>query len=122
MLDSFLYLANPDTNELEELAHWRNHYQIHNWFVNNIQFGMDYGQCSYVPRIVLTRFINALETVTNNPSTANLLVPLPTSTAYSDLEYNSEYYDQVLVVMLLLKYFMEKHSDPYKEFVYMANR
>jgi hypothetical protein len=60
----------------EEVMYWRKANQIHNWFVKNVQDGVDECQASDVSRDQLVALLAVITVVVNNPEQAlNYLPP-----------------------------------------------
>lgn len=88
------------------LGYWRKANQIHQWFVDNVQSGVDECQESYVDREQLAKLRDVCKEVLADKSKANTLLPTASgfffgSTDYNewymqDLEYTVERIDKIL--------------------------
>ena len=132
-LDMYLFGANYKINgetlsseiTLKEVAYWRKHNAIHNWFVKNVQNDVDNCAMYCVAHDHLKMLLDVCNKVLENPTPENAMKLLPTKRGFFfggyDLEddYEMEYYLDglkytVKVINELLKedftYFMYESS------------
>jgi hypothetical protein len=77
---------------VEEVGYWRKANAIHNWFVQNIQDGVDNCQRSYVSREELQRLLKLVERVIENNSLASELLPTQSGFFFGGTEYDEWYF------------------------------
>lgn len=80
---------------VEEVGYWRKANQIHNWFVQNVQNGIDECQESYVEREKLEELLKLCKEVKENPSKAEELLPSAEGFFFGNVEYNEWYYNDI---------------------------
>ena len=83
------------TNIEEEFGYWRKANQIHRWFVENVQGGVDdCGEYS-VSKSELETLRNICKEVSNDHSKADELLPAASGFFFGSTEYNEWYFDGV---------------------------
>ena len=83
------------TNIEEEVGYWRKANQIHRWFVENVQGGVDdCGEYS-VSKSELETLRNICKEVSNDHSKADELLPAASGFFFGSTEYNEWYFDGV---------------------------
>lgn len=83
------------TYVIEEVGYWRKANQIHGWFVENVQKGVDECQESYVSIEKLRELLGLVNAVIEDPSKAQELLPTRGGFFFGSTEYD-EYYMQDL--------------------------
>jgi hypothetical protein len=76
---------------VEEVGYWRKVNAIHNWFVHNVQGGVDECQQAYVSHDQLKALLELVETVLADPKLAGELLPTQSGFFFGSTEYG-EYY------------------------------
>lgn len=77
---------------LYEIAYWRKANQIHRWFVENVQNGVDDCGRYEVTKEQITELLNVTNKVLNNPESAETLLPTQSGFFFGDTEYDRWYY------------------------------
>lgn len=80
---------------VEEVGYWRKANQIHNWFVQNVQNGIDECQESYVHREKLVELLSLCREVMQNPEKAEEILPSSEGFFFGNTEYNQYYFDNI---------------------------
>lgn len=75
----------------ETAAYWRKDNQIHKWFVDNVQDGVDNCQSYYVSKESLQELLELCKQVKENPSLGSELLPTQSGFFFGDTKYD-EYY------------------------------
>lgn len=80
---------------IEEVGYWRKANHIHNWFVQNVQKGVD--DCGYYSVNVekLRDLLNVCEEVLEHPEKADKLLPTSSGFFFGGTEYSDYYFEQV---------------------------
>lgn len=79
----------------EEVGYWRKANHIHNWFVENVQGGVDECQESYVERSQLIELMELCKLIKEDPSSASTALPTVGGFFFGDEEYDKYYFDQI---------------------------
>ena len=77
------------------LAYWRKANQIHNWFVENVQNGVDECQTVYVSKEKLEELLKVVNEVLENHSKAEKLLPTTSGFFFGSTEYNKDYFSDL---------------------------
>ena len=80
---------------VEEIAYWRKANQIHRWFVENCQNGIDECQSSYVSREKLEELLNLCKRVEADNSLADELLPSASGFFFGGTDYDEWYYNDI---------------------------
>ena len=80
---------------LEEQASWHKVYQIHRWFVDNIQEGMDDGGIYEVYGKDLLKLVELCKCVLEDHSLADSLLPTPEGCFSGITEYDEYYFEDL---------------------------
>lgn len=88
---------------VEEMGYWRKANHIHNWFVQNVQDGVDNCADYYVDRNDLENLLEACERVIVNPSQSEELLPTAQGFFFGVTEYEEYYFDTVRETISILK-------------------
>lgn len=78
-----------------EAAYWRKANHIHNWFVQNVQGGVDECQSSYVERDKLAELVAICEQVRADHAKAAELLPTVGGFFFGSTDYDQGYFDDV---------------------------
>ena len=73
------------------IAYWRKANQIHDWFVKNIQDGVDECQEAFVPRESLQELMELCEKIIAEPELGDELLPTASGFFFGSTDYD-EYY------------------------------
>ena len=104
---------------VEEVAYWRKANQIHNWFVTNVQNGVDECQSSYVSREKLEELLDVCNKVIEDNSLAPTLLPSASGFFFGGTEYDEWYFQDVTNTIKYLSEILEDESAD--EFEYYAS-
>ena len=83
------------TNIEEEVGYWRKQNQIHRWFVENVQNGIDNCGEYCVSKSELEQLRNICTEVLNDHSKADELLPSASGFFFGNTDYDEWYYDGV---------------------------
>lgn len=104
---------------VEESAYWRKANQIHNWFVENVQNGIDECQTSYVSRTKLEELLSVCKQVEADHSLAESLLPTASGFFFGGTEYDEWYFKDVTdTIQYLTEALEDEEAD---EFEYYAS-
>ena len=104
---------------IEEIAYWRKANHIHNWFVENVQRGIDECQSSYVSREQLEELLDVCKKVVADKSLAESLLPTASGFFFGGTEYDEWYFNAVeYTIEVLETELLDKYAD---EFEYSAS-
>ncbi len=78
-----------------EIAYWRKANAIHDWFVQNVQDGVDECQKSYVTHENLRNLLNICKSVLANPDQVETLLPTRSGFFFGGTEYDEWYFDGI---------------------------
>lgn len=79
----------------EEVGYWRKANQIHNWFVENVQKGIDECQESYVSRKKLEQLLSICKEVIMDPTKAPELLPTSKGFFFGSDDYDKWYMEDI---------------------------
>jgi len=91
-------LISPESLWLDvrlRVAYWRKSNQIHNWFVQNVQGGIDECQSSYVSREDLQTLVDLCKEVLEQPDKAAELLPVESGFFFGATDYGEWYFDDL---------------------------
>ena len=80
---------------VEEVGYWRKANQIHQWFVDNVQGGVDDCRDAYVERYKLEELLNLCKIVSIDKDKAEQLLPTASGFFFGGTGYDEWYYDQI---------------------------
>ncbi len=80
---------------VEEIGYWRKANQIHKWFVDNVQNGIDECQSSYVSRESLEELLELCKQVRDDNSKAEELLPSASGFFFGGTEYDEWYFNDI---------------------------
>ena len=92
-LDMYLLKDFKETDEdYKKEAYWRKANAIHNWFVNNVQNGVD--DCGYyvVPKDQLEKLLEIVKEVLADHSKAKKLLPTTAGFFFGSTDYDEWYF------------------------------
>lgn len=79
----------------EEVGYWRKANHIHNWFVQNVQGGVDDCRKAYVSKEKLEELLIICKEVLVDPSKAPKLLPTTEGFFFGGTNYDEYYYQEV---------------------------
>lgn len=80
---------------VEEVGYWRKANQIHQWFVDNVQGGIDECQSSYVSRERLEELLGICKNIKADNSLAESLLPTQSGFFFGGTEYDEWYFNDI---------------------------
>lgn len=102
---------------IEEVGYWRKANHIHNWFVENVQKGVDDCKPYWVEREQLKELLDVCRRVLNDPSLAESLLPTSRGFFFGSDEYDEWYMDGVKYTIELLEEILKvEHRGVYFEY------
>ena len=110
---------SPGINVSVNVGYWRKVNSIHNWFVKNVQGGVDECQESYVTREQLEELLStvALAIKSKNPS----LLPPAAGFFFGSIDIDEWYWSDLEYARDLLKKILSNKSLEGFDFVYQAS-
>lgn len=101
----------------EEIGYWRKANHIHNWFVQNIQNGVDNCKPHYVEKEDLVDLLGICRKVVENPSLGESLLPCSRGFFFGSDEYDEWYIKQLkYTIELIEKILSLKDEGVYYEY------
>ena len=103
---------------IEEAGYWRKQNQIHQWFVENVQDGVDNCGEYYVSDEKLRELLALCKAVQNQPAVAEALLPTASGFFFGGTEYDEWYYDGIDNTIQILN---EALADENGEYYYSSS-
>ena len=94
-----------------EAAYWRKANHIHNWFVENVQEGVDNCSSYYVSRPNLEVLLNTCKDVLSNKEKAADLLPSSGGFFFGSTDYDKWYFDETERTVALIQKTLELPDD-----------
>ena len=91
------------TNITEELGYWRKANQIHRWFVENVQDGIDNCGEYFVSKTDLQSLLDVCLAVKLDHSQAEELLPAASGFFFGNTDYDEWYYNDIDHTIVILK-------------------
>jgi len=99
---------------IEEAGYWRKANQIHRWFVENVQNGVDNCGEYYVGSEKLTELLELCKKVEADHSLADELLPSASGFFFGGTDYDEWYYNDITNTIAILEEALEdEHGDFY---------
>ncbi len=99
---------------IEEAGYWRKANQIHRWFVENVQNGIDNCGDYYVGSEKLTELLELCKKVEADHSLAEELLPSASGFFFGGTEYDEWYFEDIKnTIAILEEALADKHGDFY---------
>jgi hypothetical protein len=99
---------------IEEAGYWRKANQIHRWFVENVQDGIDNCGDYYVGSEKLTELLELCKKVEADHSLAEELLPSASGFFFGGTEYDEWYFEDIKnTITILEEALADKHGDFY---------
>ena len=100
---------------VEEVGYWRKANQIHNWFVTNVQNGIDECQSSYVSRERLEELLGLCKQVRDDNSLAEELLPSASGFFFGGTEYDEWYFEDINnTISIIEDCLSDKNADDFE--------
>ena len=103
---------------IEEAGYWRKSNQIHQWFVENVQDGVDNCGEYYVSAEKLRELLALCKAVQNQPEVAEEVLPTASGFFFSGTEYDEWYYKDIENTIQILN---EALADTNGEYYYSSS-
>ena len=110
--------AEKVTTVVEELGYWRKANQIHRWFVDNVQDGVDNCGEYFVPISSLEQLLELCLAVKLDHSQAEELLPAASGFFFGNTDYDEWYYNDIDHTIVVLK---EALSDKDASYYYSSS-
>jgi hypothetical protein len=98
---------------IEEAGYWRKQNQIHRWFVENVQQGVDNCGDYYVDRNQLETLLELCQKVKADNSLADELLPSASGFFFGGTEYDEWYFNGIDNTIDILKEALEDENGEY---------
>lgn len=111
----------PHIQIREEIGYWRKANQIHNWFVENVQDGID--DCGYhreVTKEDLEELLDVCHEVLCNPDVAESILPTQGGFFFGSTEYGDWYMSQIQETIEIIEVALNT-TDFEKEMIYYVS-
>ena len=123
-LDMYLFKRNLKKPEEEsiDVGYWRKANQIHNWFVENVQNGVDDCGEYIVSPSQLRTLLEICKQIhkTKDPKLAEKLLPTTDSFFFGSTDYDDYYFDDIEDTIDILTDVLEKTDFNNEEIYYSA--
>ena len=104
---------------VEEVGYWRKANQIHNWFVENVQNGIDECQESYVSREQLQSLLDICRIVKIDKDKAPQLLSTQSGFFFGGTEYDEWYFNDIdNTIQIIEEALSDENAD---DFAYRAS-
>lgn len=103
------------------VAYWRKANAVHNWFVQNVQKGVD--DCGRYPvsQLELVSLLDTCSQVIADPKLANTLLPSSQGFLFGGTEYDSWYFEQLKRTQQMIEHALVITQSPHWIFYYHAS-
>jgi hypothetical protein len=98
---------------IEEAGYWRKANQIHRWFVENVQDGVDNCGDYYVERNQLQALLDLCKIVQKDHSKAEELLPSASGFFFGGTDYDEWYYNDIENTISILEDALEDENGEY---------
>ncbi len=97
----------------EQVAYWRKANQIHKWFVEKCQGGVDECQTTYVSHEQLAMLVEECEACLTDPKNSKNILPTQPGFFFGNVEYNQYYFDDLKHTVRQLKPLLKEKGEFY---------
>lgn len=119
-LDMFIYSSDKESvtfddmdTELKEEIYWRKVNAVHNWFVENVQNGIDDCEIYPVSKDKFEELFNICEEILNDYTKAEKLLPTRSGFFFGSTLYNDMYFDDLLYTRNKLEELLNRKDNKY---------
>ncbi len=98
---------------VEQVGYWRKANQIHKWFVDNVQDGVDECQETWVSTEDLTKLLNTVKNVLNDRALAPKLLPTQSGFFFGGYNYDDDYFKDLEDTVGIVEQCLEEGGDYY---------
>lgn len=107
---------------IEEFGYWRKFNALHDWFVENVQDGVDNCQEYYITEAKLIELLETLKKVQADHSLAEELLPTTEGFFFGGVDYDEYYFKDVEnAIEVIEKAVKLSTTEPYPEFYYRSS-
>lgn len=106
---------------IEEVGYWRKFNALHNWFVKNVQNGVDECQESHVPKHKLEELLDLLKKVKEEHTKGPDLLPTAGGFFFGSTDYDDWYFDDVDRTVTLLEDLLKEPEDDCSDYYYQSS-
>ncbi len=106
---------------IEDVGYWRKANHIHQWFVTNVQDGVDECQTSYVSFTKLKVLLDVCKQVVETPALASELLPTQGGFFFGSTEYDEEYFNDVKETITMLESILSEEGAETSDYEYHAS-
>ena len=100
---------------VEEVGYWRKANQIHRWFVENVQNGIDNCGTYYISRDTLQELLELCKQVRDDHSKAEELLPSASGFFFGGTDYDEWYYNDINnTIKIIEECFEDEHADDFE--------
>lgn len=112
---------DKNNNILEEVGYWRKANQIHKWFVDNVQNGLDDCAEYYVSREKLKELLDTCIKVKENHGLAKKLLPVCNGFFFGSNEYDEYYYADIDDTINILQKIFKNINSGVTDYYYSSS-
>ena len=98
---------------IEQIGYWRKANAIHNWFVQNVQDGVDDCREYYFDKTSITDLLGVCETVLADHSKAEELLPTQAGFFFGSTDCDDYYYQDIKEAIKILNVCLAEDGDYY---------
>jgi hypothetical protein len=120
VLDMMLYRRDENGEVGEEVMYWRKANAIHDWFVQNVQNGIDECRPHEVTVDQLVELRQLCSEVLENRNLADGLLPTASGFFFGSTDYDAWYFDNLSRTVEVLDDLLEE-SNEYDLFIYQSS-
>ena len=106
---------------VERVAYWRKANAIHNWFVENIQDGVDDCKEYYVSITQLHNLLDKVDAVLNDHSLASTILPSKSGFFYGSVAYDEWYFEDLEYTKKILEEMLQDKDSKNGEYYYHSS-
>jgi hypothetical protein len=95
----------------EEVGYWRKSNQIHNWFVQNVQNGIDNCGTYFVGKEQLEELLELCKQILANNQLAEELLPSASGFFFGSTEYDEWYFNDLTHTVQIIESLLSEQND-----------
>lgn len=112
-------IKNERISEIvEDVGYWRKFNALHNWFVQNVQGGVDECKPHFVGIDDLNNLKEILENVLKNKDEAHEILPTTSGFFFGGTDYDEYYFEDVESTLNLINDLIEEHKKSEKDGIF----
>lgn len=116
----FINTNNPTVQVQFQVAYWRKSNQIHKWFVDTVQDGVDDCREAYVSRTKLKELVDLCQKAVDNKDSAEKILPTQSGFFFGGTDYDEFYWSDLNATIISLTRALTNTPDDY-EFYYTSS-